>query len=284
MPSRHPGPNLVPADTVQPAALHAAFTAAFADYVAGPFKLAASHWPSFLARQGVALSLSRVTLGADGQPRAFALVAERPRRRRWRLATMGAVPAARGQGDAPALLHDLAARASAAGQRGLELEVFAQNPRAVRLYERLGFVHVTDLHGHDAPPLDGPPAAAPPAMGRAEALAWLDAAEGKGLDLPLQLSARMLAAAAGWSAWQRGHALLVHGDGPDGRRLIRCLVDNSPEQTDAEALARMLRAAHPAQAISMPPLLPDALGGQALQRAGFMRQPLHQWWMHCPLP
>ncbi|MCP5271006.1 MAG: GNAT family N-acetyltransferase [Burkholderiaceae bacterium] len=277
-------PDLVPADTVDPATLHAAFTVAFADYVAGPFALGLSQWPHFLARQGVTLPLSRVRLSSDGRPRAFALVAERPQPRRWRLATMGAVPAARGQGDAPVLLQDLAARARAAGQCGLELEVFAQNPRAVRLYERQGFMRLADLHGHDAPPLGGTSAAPPPAMARADALAWLQAAEDDGLDLPLQLGARVLATADGWTAWQQGSALLVHGEGPDGRRLIRSLVDKSPTQADAETLSRALRAAYPAQAITMPPLLPDALGGRALQRAGFTRQPMHQWWMHCALP
>lgn len=276
--------NLVPAHTVDPAALHAAFTTAFADYVAGPFTLGLAQWPHFLARQGATLALSRVALGTDGQPRAFALVAERPLQRRWRLATMGAVPAARGQGDAPVLLQDLAVRARAAGQRGLELEVFAQNPRAVRLYERQGYVHVADLHGHDAAPGGGTPATPPPAVDRAEALAWLEAVEAGGLDLPLQLGARALATAEGWTAWRQGSAQLVHGEGPGGGRLIRSLVDTDPAQADAEALARALRATHPAQAITMPPLLPDALGGRALQRAGFSRQPLHQGWMHCPLP
>lgn len=276
-------PDLVPADTVDPAALHAAFTAAFADYVAGPFALGLAQWPHFLARQCVTLPLSRVALGTDGQPRAFALVAERPLQQRWRLATMGALPAARGQGDAPALLRDFIDRARAAGQRGLELEVFAQNTRAVRLYERHGFARVADLQGHDAEPQGGLAAAAPQAVGRADALAWLQAAEASGLDLPLQLGARVLATAEGWTAWRRGSAQLVHGEGPGGARLVRSLVDTDPAQADAEVLARALRAVFPAQAITMPPLLPDALGGQALQRAGFTRQPLHQWWMHCPL-
>lgn len=272
-------PELVTADSVVPAALHAAFTAAFADYVAGPFTLAAAQWPHFLARQAVTLSLSRVALGPDGQPRAFALVAERLPQRRWRLATMGALPAARGQGDAPALLEDLAARAQAAGQRGLELEVFAQNPRAVRLYERHGFARVADLHGHGAEPLRGPAAAPPRAVDRDEALAWLQGIENDGLVMPLQLGARVLATAEGWTAWRRGSAQLVHGEGPAGVRLIRSLVDTRPAQADAEVLARTLRAVFPDQTITMPPLLPDALGGQALQRAGYTRQPLHQWWM-----
>ena len=57
--------RLVPANVVPPAQLHAAFSAAFADYLIGPFNLSLSQWPGFLARQAVSLSRSRVALRGD---------------------------------------------------------------------------------------------------------------------------------------------------------------------------------------------------------------------------
>lgn len=275
---------LIAADAVASDALHAAFTAAFADYVAGPFRLDAAQWPGFIARQCVNLALSRVALDGQGAPAAFAFVAERPAHRRWRLATMGAVPAARGRGDAAALLQDMITRAAEAQQQGLELEVFAQNPRAVKLYERHGFVAVAALHGHDAAPLGGPAAPPLPSVHRVDALAWLEQAEAAQPELPLQLAAPVVARADGWTAWQRGSAQLIFGDAADGGLLIRSLVDLDASQRDAQVLAAALRQAHPERRVTLPPLLPDRLGGEALQRAGFTRQPLHQWWMHRALP
>ncbi|MCB1996598.1 MAG: GNAT family N-acetyltransferase [Burkholderiaceae bacterium] len=281
-------PDLIAADAVASDALHAAFTAAFADYVAGPFRLDPTQWPGFIARQCVNLALSRVALDDQGAPAAFAFVAERPAQQRWRLATMGAVPAARGRGDAAALLQDLIARATEAQQHGLELEVFAQNPRAVKLYERHGFVAVAALQGHEAAALGGaataPPADVLSAVSRAEALAWLERAEAAQPELPLQLAAPVVARADGWTAWQRGSAQLIFGDAADGGLVIRSLVDLDATQRDAQVLAAALRQAHPERRVTLPPLLPDRLGGEALQRAGFTRQPLHQWWMHRALP
>ena len=274
----------VPADTIDPSDLRAACVEAFADYLVGPLTLSPAAWPEFLARQGVDLALSRVACDARGRPMAFAFVAPRPALSTWRLATMGAVPAARGNGSAPALLDDLAARAAEAGLRGLELEVFARNERACRLYRRHGFEIVAPLHGHDATADDGSVPSIVPLepVPREHALETLARLEASG-NLPFQLGSASLASSARWTAWQRGTALLAFADdasqSPGNRIVIRSLVDTDPAQRDAEALARALRAVHPRHAITMPPLLPPALGADAMLRAGFARQPLHQWWM-----
>jgi len=140
--------RLVPTDQLAPETLNAAFGRAFADYVAGPFQLTPEQWPGFLTRQGVDLALGRAALQPDSSAvLAFALVAPRPALSRWRLATMGAVPEARGSGAAAALLQDFIDRGRAAGLAALELEVFAQNERALRLYRRHGFVEQHALQG-----------------------------------------------------------------------------------------------------------------------------------------
>jgi GNAT superfamily N-acetyltransferase len=263
--------------------LQQAFQQAFADYLIGPFDLPLAHWPRFLARQGVDLRLSRVALD-DESIVAFALVA--PRRGRWRLATMGAVPTARGGGMAPALLDDLIARAGAQGVPGLELEVFAQNERALRLYRSRGFDARHELHGYEG---IGVPDPAQP-LGRvgvevdlASAFAWLDEAVAQVGDVPLQVTPASLAVhPSGLKGWRLGTAQIVFGPDAHGGTVVHSLLDRQPGQRDAEALVQSLRAHVNGGVIKVPPLQRTDLGGDALRRAGMRVQPLHQLLMVRP--
>ncbi len=274
--------RLAPATDVPPAALHAAFLAAFDGYVAGTPDLPYARWPNAMARQGVAFALSRVALDAEGQLLAFALVAPRSDAPRWRLAVMGAVPAARGLGAAPALLDDLIARATAAGQHAVELECFAQNPRALALYTGRGFVERHALRSYaKAPPHEADGAgAAVSQVDTAAALDWLAAAARAIDDLPLQVTAPSIAGLepAG-TAWQLGTAQGVWTAVGADRRVVHSLVDLDPAQRDAERLARQLCATGGGCTVVAPPLQREDVGGAALQRAGFEVRPLHQVWM-----
>jgi ribosomal protein S18 acetylase RimI-like enzyme len=290
MPDDKTSLTLVPGNELPDTEWHAAFTSAFADYLIGPFQLSLAQWPGFLARQGVDLALSRAAV-VDGHLLAFALAAPRsglvpPR---WRLGTMGAVPAARGAGLAPRLLDDFLARAAAHGAAFAELEVFAANERAVRLYQGRGFEVVHGLHGYERPPSAAAPAAsegpAPQQVMLDDAWAWLDEAERSLPDLPLQVTSPVLAVAAAAAgpgvlrAWRLGSAQLVFADRPGEPLALLSLVDHDPAQGGAEALAGALAAAFPGRLLRMPPLQRADLGGDALERAGFVRQPLHQWLM-----
>ena len=270
-------------DEIAPQALHAAFTAAFSDYLIGPFQIPPAQWPMFLARQGVDLALSRVALDPAGAALAFAFVAPRPLAGRWRLATMGALPAARGTGAAPALLDDFIARAAAAGLRAVELEVFAQNERARRLYEGRGFT---------ARRCSRPADAAPHAVEMPVALAWLEAAEQCLPELPLQVTAATLRHGVDYHAWQVGAS--GEGDAPDGdaaAQVVFSLPDETvmvhslvaPREADARALVQALVAVHPQRRLRVPQLQRDDLGGAALRALGAVPQPLHQQWMLRPL-
>jgi len=274
--------DFVPADAVAPADLHAAFVAAFADYVAGPAQVGFEDWPALVARQGIALAPSRVVL-ADGQVRAFALVAPRPQGRRWRLACMGAVPEARGSGAAPALLDDFVVRAAAAGQVAVELECFARNERALRLYKSRRFIARHELTGWalaEDVPTPAPVGAAPREVDRATAFAWLDAAERHVGELPLQVTAPVLAASVRPLRFlQRGSALLAWSDPGDGPLQVASLVDTANTQADAQALVAAMRATRPGAAVSVPAIQRDDLCGNALRRLGFVRQELHQLMM-----
>ena len=271
------------ADAVAPAALHAAFTTAFADYLIGPFTLTLEQWPVFLGRQAADLSLSRVAF-RGGEPLAFALVAPRPELGYWRVPTMGASPQARGSGAAAALLDDFVARAIGAGMRGVELECFAQNERAVRLYRGRGFEAVHPLYGYvraadaPSPAVDSIPDAA--VVSRDDAFAWLDRRNLELGDLPLQVTPVSLRAQPlAFQAWRRGSAQLVFAASSQDAITIHSLVDLEAGQRDAQALVAQLVNEHPDHRIAVPQLQRPDLGGEALERLGFERQPLHQLMM-----
>lgn len=270
----------------QPAeALHAALLAAYSDYVTGPVVLALDEWPGLIGRQAIDVASSRVALDASGAVLAFAFVAVRDARH-WRLATLGAVPAARGRGAAPALLDELIGRAAAAGAATLELEVFAQNARAVRLYESRGFEARHALHGYT---FDPPAAAAVfdedaiEASSSEAALQWLDETAAALPELPLQVTARPLAARTQPSvAWRAGSAQLVFSRAPEATPAlvnVLSLVDREAAQQGAARLVGSLIARHPGWRIQVPPLQRLDVGGQALRDAGFAALPLHQLWM-----
>lgn len=277
---------IVDATTVPPEQLHQAFTEAFSDYLIGPFEVPLAQWPAFLSRQGVDLTLSRVALSDPaGEPLAFAFVAPRPALSRWRLGTMGARPAARGTGAAAALLKDFIARARDAGQRDVELEVFARNERARRLYERHGFQRVDTLHGFSAEPGSLPtdaPAEIPREVDRQALLRWLDEAEQRVPDLPLQVTSASLRHAPDLRAWQLGSPRsLAQGQLvfslPEGVAQVHSLIAPDPDQ--AAALVQAFAAMFPQRRLRVPQLQRDALGGAALRALGAVEQPLHQWLM-----
>ena len=278
--------KLMPADAIAPATLHAAFAAAFSDYLLGPFRLPLAQWPAFLGRQAADLTLSRAALRGD-RLLAFALAAPRPEIGHWRLATMGAVPEARGSGAAPSLLDDFIARAAAAGMGGVELECFAQNDRALRLYRSRAFDAVHPLYGYAR--AAGATAADTPAdpniriVELPAAFAWLDRCSLELGDLPLQVTPVSLRAQPmSLQAWQLGAAQLVFAESGADSVAIHSLVDRQPLQRDAQALAARLVREYPLHRIAVPQLQRADLGGEALERLGFERQPLHQLLMRRP--
>jgi len=272
--------TLAAADRFAAAELHEANLAAFSDYVAGPMQLTLDQWPSLIARQGVDLGHSRVAV-IDGAIASHAFVCPRETDGRWRLAIMGAVPAARGTGAAPALLDDFLARAKAAGMAHAELECFAANERALRLYRGRGFEVVCPLDGWKLP-ADAAPAPARDAptrevreVDRAAAFEWLADANRRIAWLPFPNTDRCQAAQVRpLTFWQCGDALMLFSVVEGTPTQIHVLIDLDPALRDAGTLAHAIRAAHPDAWAQ--PILRDDLGGAALVRAGFVRQALGQ--------
>ncbi len=208
----------------------------------------------------------------EGVIAAFAFVCPRPEVDRWRLGAMGALPAVRGNGMGPALLDDFVARARAEGVPWLELECFAGNERALRLYRSRGFKVVSSLNGWKAPD----ERAAASARGvrpvdRAVAFEWLAAAEQRVAWMPFQNTKRCLATQPRTlTFWQCGSAQLAFSVVEGTPTQIHSLIDLHPALHDAEVLARAVAAAHPGAYAA--PILRDDLGGWALQHAGFVPQ------------
>ncbi len=279
--------TLVAADTQSEADLHAATVAGFADYLAGPFQMTLEQFPSFVARQGIDLARSRVAMH-EGAIGAFAYVCPRPEVGRWRLGVMAALPAARGTGAAPALLDDFVERAHAESLPWVELECFAENERALRLYRGRGFEVVSALNGWKLPEggdvrgsagevsaVGRESAGEVRAVDRKSALAWLADADHCIDWLPYPNSARCMAAQVRpLTFWRCGGAQAVFSVVEGTPTCVHSLVDLDPALGDAEVLARAVAAAHP-DAFA-PPILRDELGGEALRRAGFARHGMSQ--------
>lgn len=264
---------MIPADQVPTDALRDAFNAAFGDYLIGPMNVAPEGWPAVLARQCIDLAASRVVMAGDTVA-AFALVAPRHDVPHWRLAVMGARPAARGSGAAKALLDDVIDRA--AGQAALELEVFAQNDRARALYESRGFRAVAELAGWtraEGLAVEGP---ALPVHERTLADAMAAMAHPAGPLRPLQVTPASLGALAGdVLVWQHRSAWLLWKMGDRGPWIHA--LEGEPD--DAEALLRTLLLTQPGRGVKLAPLHRTDLLPGLWPHLGFERQPLHQLFM-----
>lgn len=281
--------KLLAAARFDAARLAACFTAAFDGYLAGSIVMDAQALPHFLDRQGAELRLS-LCVEHEGRLAGLCFVGEFGRRdaqgcslRCRRVGGMGVVPAARGSGASRQLLQRAIADARAAGCDQLELEVFAQNTPAVRLYQAFGFETLAPLWGfeRDAGALP-PPAVRPKPIAPRCAATWM-AARGP-VDLPYQVGAHAIAKLpAGSTLWRIGRALLVFSESQPGRLAVPLLVDLHREQGDARALLAALVHAHPGHAVRVPQLMRDDVAGEALRAMGFRPLALHQLQMRLRL-
>lgn len=272
------GFQIVPADRLEPAALHGAMAAAFSDYLLGPFLTPLGQWSQFLSRQSIDLAASRVAL--DGSDiAAFQFVARRTDIPYWRLSTMGSPPHRRGSGGARELLDDFIHRAREAGMTGVELECFAQNERALRLYRSRGFEAMSELRGYARDPQArvAMPHSDVATVTLDEAFALIDRVARSRGDLPVQVTPVSLRAGlAPLHALRSGEAVLAYSESVPGTIGVQAIVDPDPSLRNAEALAAHVSALFPAHRIAAGQVQRPDIGGDALERQGFERLPLHQ--------
>jgi ribosomal protein S18 acetylase RimI-like enzyme len=262
---------------VPPAALCDAFNASFAGYLVTFPTMDAADWQVFLRRQGCDLALSLAALRAN-EVVSFALITPRPHRRT-RIAVMGARPAERGTGTAARLLDESIAASSARGDRWAELEVFAQNERAARLYRSRGLEPVDALRGFIAAPGTGAARDADIVeVSREEAAGWAQAFDRDHLVfLPWQAGGEaMLAASGALRAWRIGHAQMTFQES-EALISVPSLLDRDAAYADAGRLIAALRHRFPERELRAPQIHRAQGPAQAFEAAGWPRQPLYQY-------
>ena len=264
------------ADAAPSEALRDAFNASFADYLLTFPTMDDAGWRTFVRRQGCDLPLSFVAArGSDVV--AFALITPRPGART-RVAVMGARPEARGTGIAKRLLDDAIAAAAARGDRWIELEAFAQNERAVRLYRSRGFEPVDALYGYTAAPAQGVAKSSDvDEVSREDAAQWASAFDRERPEfMPWQVGGEAILSIPGAvRAWRCGQAQLVFQD-VDATGSALSLLDRDEAQSDALKLLAALRRELPERALRGPQLHREHGPARAFEGAGWERQPLHQ--------
>jgi hypothetical protein len=210
---------------------------------------------------------------------AFALVMERDRAS-WRIAVMGARPDLRGSGLAPRLLDETLDDARSLGLSSVELEVFAQNERAYRLYVSRGMKPVSSLFGYEAPAgslgFDVPaqPVTLDEARLRAEEIERAAA-----ILLPWQVGPAAISRLPGTAqCWQHGTGQLVFSE---MTRLIhiQSLLDSSTDYRCAAKLLSALRTAFPEAVLRAPPLQAEHGAAQAFRSAQWTEAALFQYLM-----
>lgn len=249
--------------------------AAFSDYLIRMPALDSEGWRVFLHRQGVDLELSRVAI-EGGRVTSFALVCPRADDR-WRIAVMGSRPEARGTDTAPRLLDETIKDARSRGIRFVELEVFAQNERAFRLYRSRGLESACELKGFEAP------AGSPARVGDAKSVS-LETARQRARDierssnapLPWQVCGEAISRLSGLVyGWQTGTGQLVFTEVP-GLIVVQSLLDADARYADAASLLLTLRASFPEAVLRAPQLQVASLAGRAFEAAGWFASPLYQ--------
>jgi hypothetical protein len=80
-------------------------------------------------------------------------------------------------------------------------------------------------------------------------------------------------------AWQHGRAQLVFSAAAEAPVFVHSLVDLDPAQQGAQRLLEALLGRYRQRELQLPQLQRDDLGGEALERLGFVPLPLYQWWM-----
>ncbi|GAB2967773.1 hypothetical protein GCM10027048_43170 [Hymenobacter coalescens] len=209
-------------------------------------------------------------------------------RRGWtsRVAAMGLVVEARGQGLGRPMLQTAIAEARQRGDRLLLLEVFTNNEPAIRLYERLGLRRTRRLSGWQR--------AAGPAPAPTDELLELDPAELAAqlarhgdAGLPWMLAPATLAATTApfvraWQLEDKAYALLRPE--ADKTVLLSLVVPAAHRcQGWGTRLLRALEARYADKPLLMPCLLPPGAGQDFLRRSGWQPTALELDEMELPL-
>ncbi len=256
---------------------------AFTGYVL-PMHFTTQGVAAMVRSDGVDLVASRILL-RDNQPVGVALIA----RRGWtsRLAAMGIAPEMRGQRAGQWFMQQLLDEARGRGERTMVLEVIEQNPRAVRLYEHVGFSQRRRLVGMVAERATPQTAQASEQLEEVDPRSVAENVTRYGLpDLPWQLSGETLALAGPPARGYRlGPAYAAISDPAQPRINLRSLVvaPEARRQGHATALLNSLMAHFPNKVWAIPAIMPEELALPMLERLGFVPDTISQFQMETAL-
>ncbi len=260
------------------------FNRAFDGYIGGTIQFTVGAFLVFLAREGIDLNLSGVVLRA-GELVGFGLIA----RQSWtsRLAVMGIVPEAQGQGVGSWFLTQLIHQVRARGERAFVLEAFEQNTPAVQLYQNKGFRVVRRLIGCTAESLVGDPNA----VQDWREIDVLDVAKliiSQGApDLPWQIAGTSIARlGTPHVGCQCGSACAVITDPNRETIYLRALIVPTDQRRQGQAtrLIHALAARYPGKKWAVPALCPEEYSVNFFEKIGFTREPLNQFQMELAIP
>lgn len=273
--------TIKPAAELSVAALAILFNRAFAGYIGGTVNLDRDALLTMLTRDNTDLLLSRLVL-RDDEPLGFIFIA----RQGWtsRVAAMGVVPEAKGQGVGKWFLTQVIEEARARGEQAVVLEAFEQNTPAVELYKRVGFTIVRRLMGYDASTIDGLAHSALTAIDPFE-MAKIVLQHGAS-DLPWQVSGTAVArAGAPNHTYQLGHAYALISNPEAETIAIRTLIVESAFRRLGEStrLIRALAAQFPNKKWTVPQICPEEYGCAYSTTLGFVPKSLNQVQMHLTL-
>jgi ribosomal protein S18 acetylase RimI-like enzyme len=204
-------------------------------------------------------------------------------RRGWtrRVAAMGFVPEARGQGLGRRVLGEVIAEARSQGERTVMLEVIDGNAPAMALYTKVGFRPIRRLVGFRWQPSPGP---APDAVTETDPLEIARAVCREGEEnLPWMLSAETLAGAVPPLRAYRleDRAFALTGDPKAENLALTALVVPRAHRRQGwgSRMLNALAARHPGRPWLISPVVPEDLAPGFFTRPGWDRNAISQWEM-----
>ncbi len=271
--------NLEPAYKFTIEELCALFNDAFKAYVGGEIQFNPERFYQFCSSQTIHLSLSRV-LVYQGQMQGIALIA----RRGWssRLVAMGMRSELRHQGFGFKFMQALIQEVRDRQDKVFELEVIEQNPAAVKLYEKVGFVTLRRLVSAKFSGKTVDSTRLLETVDIALAARFLASFDD---DLPWQMGAfNLMNLGEPNRAYQLGNAFAIISS-PEAEAVRLIFLGVSPRyrrRGEARALWKALVSRHPNKNWSFPALCPEESFG-FFERQGFERDTLSQFHMRLDL-
>lgn len=255
------------------------FDRCFEDYVI-PFKITHQSAAAHIRRDGVDLWRSFAVLH-QGREVGIAYLA--PRFDKVRLAGMGVIKEARGQGVGRAAVVEFLRRCRSDNFQEAVLEVFEQNISAVRLYESYGFKVMQRLYGYQRGPLEAPDGEE---LVEVDPSLYIDAIRSdRGHSTHGQGPEHACAMTLPVRCWSNGQAFACFAPPSESAPIVVSGFAVLPQHRGQGCGRRMIESiqrSFPGRSWMIPQVVPECMDGFFL-KLGFQRQALNQFAMRLSL-